>query len=90
MNNMIRKLQQMTAEEVNWLVAVLLATMLGSLISGSFLEWGMAQTDGFGVLGQLLVSLAATLIYGGIIGGTFYLLFPKSRLAFKKIWMRRR
>lgn len=90
MNNMIRKLQQMTLEEVTWLVAVLVATMLGSLISGSFLEWGMTQTDGFGVLGQLLVSLAATVIYGGIIGGTFYFLFPKSRLAFKKIWMRQR
>ena len=90
MNNIIRKIQQMTMEEVTWLVAVGLATMLGSLISGSFLEWGMSQTEGFGVLGQLLVSLAATFIYGVIIGGTFYLLFPKSRLALKKIWMRQR
>lgn len=90
MDKFIRKLQEMSVEEVSWLVAVLLATMLGSLISGSFLEWGMTQTEGFGVLGQLLVSLAATVIYAGIIGGTFYLLFPKSRLALKKLWMRQR
>lgn len=80
----------MSVEEVSWLAAVLIATMLGSLVSGSFLEWGMAQIDGLGGLGQLLVSLAATLIYAVIIGGTFYLLFPKSRLAFKKIWTRQR
>lgn len=89
MNDLRRKLKEMTLDEVISLTTILMASMLGTLGSGTFLKWALA--NGVNTPAErLALSLVATLLYAVIIFITFYLLMPKSRLAFKKIWVRRK
>jgi phosphotransferase system glucose/maltose/N-acetylglucosamine-specific IIC component len=89
MDDLRRKLKAMTLEEVISLTTILMASMLGTMGSGAFLKWALAQN--IGTTGErLALSLVATMVYAVIIFITFYLLMPKSRLAFRKIWLRRK
>lgn len=80
------KLENLSAEEINWLIATFVASMLGVLGSELILQIGVEITGEPGWLGRLLISLAATLAYAVAAAGTFYLFVPESRPAFKKIW----
>lgn len=88
--NIMKKWQQwlenLSAEEALWLIAIFVAAMLGTMVSGITLRWGLSNFGNHGVLAQLAVCILATAVYGGIAVAVFYVLLPESRLVFKRIF----
>lgn len=89
---MLKKVQtwyeSLTTNDVLWLSAIFLASLLGTAVSGLILKWGMTEYGDLGGLAKLAVSLAATLAYGGVVLAVFYAFFPETKLALKRIWNR--
>lgn len=90
---MIRKwqywLENLSGEERLWLTAVLLAAMLGTMVSSTILRWGLSYYGHSGFLAQLMVCLLATAAYGVAAGSVFYILFPEKRVALKRLFIRK-
>ena len=82
-------LENLSAEDRLWLSAVFLAGMLGTMTSSFILRWGLAYYGQAGFLAQLLVCILATAVYAVTAGSVFYVLFPESREAFKRIFIRK-
>jgi len=79
-------LENLSAEETLWLTAVFISAMLGTMVSSAILRWGLNLYSNSGVLAQLGVCFLATAAYGGVVALVFYVLFPETRLAFKRIF----
>lgn len=79
-------LENLSTEEVMWLTAVFLSAMLGTMTSTVILRWGLSTFGDDGILAQLGICLLATAAYGGVVALVFYVLFPETRLAFKRIF----
>jgi len=76
--------QNLSVEDVTWYMAILITAMLGSLISGLVLRWGMESFGDQGTVAQLAASLFATAAYAAVVLAVFYTLFPEVRLALKR------
>lgn len=70
----------------DWLLATFIASMLGVIGSEMVMRIGVALAGNPGWLAYLLISFVATLVYAVGAAGTFYLIVPESRPAFKKLW----
>ncbi|MCA9946366.1 MAG: hypothetical protein KC449_22940 [Anaerolineales bacterium] len=77
-------LENLSAEETLWLTAVFLSAMLGTMVSSAILQWGLSTYHG--VVAKLVICLLATSAYGGAVISVFYVLFPETRLALKRIF----
>ena len=90
MNKFLRKIREMSGEEVNHLISVFVASVLGSLGTTLFLMWA---TDGIYKMAwfdRLAVTVLATLLYAAIVVLSFYIFSPHSRPALKRLLMRDR
>lgn len=79
-------LENLSAEETLWLTAVFMSAMLGTVVSSIILRLGMSVYGNEGVLAQLAVCFLATAAYGGVVVSVFYVMFPETRLALKRIF----
>ena len=77
-------LENLSAEETLWLTAIFLSAMLGTMVSSAILQWGLSTYHG--VVAKLVICLLATSAYGGAVISVFYVLFPETRLALKRIF----
>ena len=77
-------LENLSAEETLWLTAVFLSAMLAAMTSSAIRRWGLSAYDGVGA--KLAICLLATAAYGGAVVAVFYVLFPETRLALKRIF----
>ena len=77
-------LENLSAEETMWLTDVFLSAMLGTMVSSAILRWGLSAYDGVGA--KLAICFLATAAYGGAVVAVFYVLFPETRLALKRIF----
>ena len=82
-------LENLSGEGRLWLTAVLLAAMLGTMVSSMILRWGLSYYGHSGFLAELIVCLLATTAYGVAAGSVFFFLFPDKRLAFKRLFIRK-
>ncbi len=80
--------ENLSIEDVTWLMAIFLSAMLGTLTSGLVLKFGLDQFGDAGAMARFLVSLAATAVYAGVVGSIFYIMFPESRMALKEIFVK--
>jgi hypothetical protein len=78
--------QSLSVQDVMWLSAVFLASLLGTAVSGLVLKWGLTEFGQMGSTAKLAVSLGATAAYGGSVILVFYVFFPETKLALKRIW----
>lgn len=83
-------LENLSAEETLWLTAVFISAMLGTMVSSIILRWGLNKYSDSGVLVQLGVCFLATAAYGGVVALVFYVLFPETRMTFKRIFTGRK
>lgn len=91
MDKLREKLEELTPESRNLMLTTFIASMLATFGTNVFLSWTMAGMGELTLWGRLFVTLGAVIIYSGIACGTFFLFLPeKSKLAFKKIWIRRK
>lgn len=77
----------LSVEDMTWMVAIFLSAMLGTLTSGLVLKYGLETFGNAGVMARFMVSLAATAVYAGVVASIFLIMFPESRVAFKKIFV---
>ena len=70
---------------VNHLLAVFLASMLGSLCLTIVLHGATKPGEPLPVLARLLVTLAGVLVYAVIVWCTFYFVVPEYRPALRNI-----
>ena len=77
-------LKNLSADEVLWLTAVFISAMLGTMVSSAILRWGLSAYDGVGE--KLAICLLATASYGGAVVSVFYIMFPETRTAVKRIF----
>jgi len=78
--------QNLSVEQVTWLVAILVTAMVGTLASAVVLNWGMSAFENDGVWAQLAVSAAATAVYAVSVVVIFAIFFPtEMRLALKRL-----
>lgn len=82
-------LENLSDEDRLWLTAVLVAAMLGTLVSSTILRWGLSYYGHSGALAQLIVCLLATTSYGVATFSVFYIMFPEKRTALKRIFVRK-
>lgn len=78
--------QSLSTQDIMWLSAIFLASLLGTAVSGSILKWGLVEFGALGSAAKLAVSLGATLAYGIVVLVVFYAFFPETKLALKRIW----
>ncbi len=88
MSKLTRKFKNMTPEQLNNLLTILLATALGSLATTAFMTWATDGVHQMGWVERMAVTLIATAIYAAIIVLTFYIFSPQSRPALKRIFTR--
>ena len=81
-------IDNLSVEDVMWLSAIFLSAMLGTLLSGLVLKFGLEQFGDAGAIARFLVSMAATAVYAGVVASIFYIMFPESRAAFKRIFIK--
>lgn len=74
-----QRLRQMAPNDMNSLFIIFVGSMLGTLGTALFLSATTAGMDELSWYGRLLLSISAAIIYGGIVGGTFYVLLPRRR-----------
>jgi len=79
-------LENLSVEDTLWLTAIFVSAMLGTMVSSSILRWGLGYYGDSGVVAQLGVCFLATAAYGGVVAIVFYVLFPETRPAFKRIF----
>ena len=79
-------LENLSTEDSLWLTAVFISSMLGTITSSAILHWGLSLYSNDGVLAQLAVCFLATAAYGGIVVSVFYVMFPETRMALKRIF----
>lgn len=89
MKNWQHWVENLSGEERLWLTAVLVAAMLGTMVSSLILRWGLSYYGHSGFLAQLIVCVLATAAYGVAAGSVFYVLVPETRLAFKRLFIRK-
>ncbi len=77
--------QNLSLAEMSWLVTIFVTALLGTLVSGVVLKWGMASFGEVSLLARLTVSLAATAAYAAVVVILFYVLIPDMRVAVKRI-----
>ncbi len=86
MNKWQQWLENLSMEELTWLTAVFVSAMLGTIVSTVILRWGLSAFGEDGILAQLGICFLATAAYGGVVAIVFYVMFPETRLAFKRIF----
>jgi hypothetical protein len=79
--------QNLSVVDVTWYMAIFVTAMLGTLVSGLVLRWGMENFGDQGPLARLGASLAATAAYAAVGLVVFYAVSPKVRLALKRFWI---
>ena len=77
-------LENLSAEQTLWLTAVFISAMLGTIVSSTILRWGLSAYDG--VVAKLAICILATAAYGGVVVSVFYVMFPETRMALKRIF----
>ncbi len=83
-------LGNLSGEELTWLTAVFLSTMLGTLVSSGILQWGLNAVSSGGVMAKLAVCLLATAAYAGAVILVFSVLLPQTRVAFKRLFINKK
>lgn len=78
--------KSLTTQDIQWLVAIFLASLLGTAVSGLILKWGLMEFGDLGGAVKLTVCLAATAAYGGVVLAVFYAFFPETKAALKRMW----
>jgi hypothetical protein len=58
--------------------------MLGTIVSSTILRWGLSAYDG--AVAKLAICILATAAYGGVVVSVFYVMFPETRMALKRIF----
>jgi hypothetical protein len=77
-------LENLSADETLWLTAIFISAMLGTIVSSTILRWGLSAYDG--VVAKLAICILATAAYGGVVVSVFYVMFPETRMALKRIF----
>jgi len=85
MNKFNKWKQSLTTQDIMWLFAIFLASLLGTAVSGLILKWGLTEYGDLGGAAQLAVSLGATVAYAGVVFAVFYALFPETKVALQRI-----
>ncbi len=78
--------QSLSTQDVMWMSAIFLASLMGTAVSGFILKWGLTEFGEMGGMARLAVTLGATVAYGCVVFAIFYAFFPETKLAFKRIW----
>lgn len=78
--------QALSTQDIMWMSAIFLSSLLGTAVSGFILKWGLAEFGGLGGTARLAVSLGATFAYASVVLAVFYAFFPETKLALKRIW----
>ena len=79
-------MQTLSTQDVMWMSAIFLASLMGTAVSGLILKWGLSEFGAMGGIAKLIVSLGATVAYGCVVFAIFYAFFPETKLALKRIW----
>lgn len=79
-------MQTLSTQDVTWMSAIFLASLMGTAVSGLILKWGLTEFGDMGGIAKLAVSLGATAAYGCVVLVIFYAFFPETKLALKRIW----
>ena len=75
----------LSAEQLLWLVTVGLSAMLGTLASSLVLRWGLTSYGDAGVFARLAICVGATIAYAAAGLFIFFLIYPEKRVALKRI-----
>ena len=86
MKKLKQKFETLAHIEINWLIAIFFASMLGAVGSGLVQRLGAELTSEAGMGVSFVISLLATVVYSAAVAGTLYLIVPESRPAFKRLW----
>ena len=78
--------ETLSTKDVIWMSAIFLASLMGTAVSGLILKWGLTEFGAMGGVAKLAVSLGATVAYGCIVIAIFYVFFPETKLALKRMW----
>ena len=83
-----RYLQELTPQECNRLLASFLASLFGSVGTTAFLLWVTSDLREAVLLDRLILTFIGIFVYGSIVWVTFYIVYPESRPALKRIIIR--
>jgi hypothetical protein len=83
-----RNLQKLGPEQLNHLLCLFLATVLGSAATTLFIRWSTTAGLELEWVERLLVTLGAALIYALTVVLVFYVFSPRSRPALRRLFTR--
>lgn len=85
MKSLQERVRKVTPEQIRYLLAVMVASALGSFATTALLEAGTCYLDEGTWLARLLLTAGAVLVYGLGVWSGFYLLLPSARPALRQI-----